>query len=268
MFSLFFSVAVFVFGLIIGSFLNCAIYRLEQGESFLKGRSFCPYCKHILSWQDLIPVFSFIFLKGKCRYCGKKISLQYPLVELTTAFLFILVLTLKYIGPTYGNLPVAGYWLLITCFLIVIFVYDLKHYIIPDKVIYPAVLVSSIWYLVSGIFLNVYTKYEILNTIYSAVGAAAFFLAIVLVSRGKWMGAGDIKLAFLMGLILGFPNILVALLLSFFIGAIIGIGLITTGKKKLKSKIPFGPFLVTGTIIAMFFGKELVNWYLNFFLIQ
>jgi len=264
----FISVFFFLFGLIIGSFLNCVIYRLQTDESFLKGRSFCPNCKHTLSWQDLIPIFSFLILRGKCRYCKKPISWQYPLVELATGVLFVLVLSY-----TFPNLLVTGYWLFITCFLIVIFVYDLEHYIIPDKVIYPAILVVGIWYFMSGIFFHLYTRYplftrsEILNTTYSAFGAAVFFLLIVLISRGKWMGIGDIKLAFLMGLFLGFPKILVALFLAFFIGAIIGLELIIAGKKKMKSEVPFGPFLITGTFLAMFFGEQLISWYWNLFLI-
>ncbi len=257
MLNLFFSLTIFLFGLIVGSFLNCLIYRLETKESFLKGRSYCPHCKQILSWPDLIPVLSYLFLKGKCRYCQQKISIQYPLIEIATGLLFLSIF----------NFQFSIFNFIITCFLIVIFVYDLKHFIIPDKVIYPAILVSGIWYLVSGIFLNLYTKYEILNTIYGVLGAALFFLAIVLISQGKWMGIGDIKLAFLMGLVLGWPNILVALFLAFFIGAAIGLGLIISGKKKLKSEVPFGPFLVAGTFLAMFFGEEMINWYLNLFLI-
>jgi len=254
---------VFLFGLILGSFLNCLIYRLETTESFLKGRSFCPHCKHTLAWQDLIPILSFLFLRGKCRYCSQKISWQYPLVEFFTGVLFVLVF-----WQTIYDLRFMIYELVIVCFLIIIFVYDLKHYLIPDKVIYPAILISGIWYFVSSIFLNLYTKYEILNTIYSAFGAALFFLLIVLISREKWMGIGDIKLAFLMGLILSWPKILVALFLAFFIGAVIGIGLIAAGKKTLKSEVPFGPFLITGTFIALFWGEKLFNWYQNFFLIK
>ncbi len=260
--NLFFYLTVFILGLAAGSFLNCVIYRLEKEKSFLWGRSFCPHCKHQLSWQDLIPVFSFLILRGKCRYCQQKISLQYPLVELATAILFVFVTTYNFQFTTYNFLNTC-FLFLVSCFLIIIFVYDLKHYIIPDKVIYSVILVSGIWYFVSGIFFNSYTKYEILNTIYSAIGSALFFLLIVLVSRGKWMGIGDIKLSFFMGLFLGFPNILVALFLAFFLGAIIGIGLIISGRKTLKSEVPFGPFLVTGTILAMFWGQNLINWYLN-----
>ena len=167
----------------------------------------------------------------------------------------------------FNFLNLIYYWT-IASFLIVIFVYDLKHYIIPDQVIYPAILVSGIWYLVSGIFFNLYTKYEILDTIYSVIGAAVFFLAIVLISRGKWMGVGDIKLAFFMGLVLSWPNILLALFLAFFIGAAVGVGLIISNKKTSKSEIPFGPFLVTGTFLALFWGNGLISWYRGLFLLK
>ena len=266
---------VFLFGLVVGSFLNCVIYRLAlpnfslKNLGGLKNRSYCPHCKKTLSWQDLIPVLSFLILRGRCRHCRQKISWQYPLVEIATGLLFLLIFNFQFSifneFSIFNFLKLIYYWT-IACFLIVVFVYDLKHYIIPDQIVYPAILVSDIWYFISGIF-DIYTKYEILNTIYSAFGAALFFLLIVLISRGKWMGVGDIKLAFFMGLILGFPNILVAIFSAFFIGAIIGIGLMTAGRKTMKSEIPFGPFLVTGTMSAIFFGESLTDWYLNLFLL-
>jgi len=237
---MFYYLFIFILGLAVGSFLNCVIYRLETGGSFLRGRSFCPHCKHLLGWPDLIPVLSFLILKGRCRYCHQKISPQYPLVELATGILF--AATLYFTGVELLYFIIGG-------FLVVIFVYDLKHFIIPDKVIYPAIAIAAICN---------FSAWP------SALGAAAFFGAIVLISRGKWMGVGDIKLGFLMGLILGFPNILVALFLAFLIGAIIGVGVIISGKKTLKSEVPFGPFLVTGTIISLFWGQKIINWYLNF----
>ena len=252
MISFFFYFVIFLFGLIVGSFLNCVIYRLEKGESFLRGRSYCPNCKHILDWQDLIPLFSFLILKGKCRYCSQKISLQYPLVEIATGLLFLLIFNFQF--------SIFNY--LIACFLIVIFVYDLKHYIIPDKVIYPAIIFALIFnfqFLISN-------QFSIFNySILSAIGMAIFFLTIVLISRGKWMGWGDVKMVFFMGLFLGSPKILVALFLAFFIGASVGLILIFLGKKTLKSEVPFGPFLVTGTFLAMFFGERIIDWYLNLF---
>jgi len=251
---LFFYFFVFLFGLEVGSFLNCVIYRLYTGESFLKGRSYCPHCKHILSWQDLIPIFSFLILKGKCRYCQKPISWQYPLVELSTAILFLFIFQRSFGGDW---VSVLFNWV-ITAFLIIIFVYDLRHYIIPDKIIYPAIGIAFLYQLFESWNLK-----SNLNPLLAAFGAAAFFLFIVLISKGRWMGVGDIKLAFFMGLFLGFPNILVALFFAFFIGAIIGIGLIISGKKTLKSEVPFGPFLVTGTFITLFFGNQIINWYLS-----
>lgn len=270
---LFFLFIVFVFGLMVGSFLNCVIYRLEKEESFLKGRSYCPHCKHVLSWQDLIPILSFFVLKRKCRYCQKPISWQYPLVELFTGLIFVLVFNSpphQIFGGGFNqftnfHLLTFIYYLAISSFLIVVFVYDLKHSLIPDAIIYPAIFVVFLYRL-----LEIYefgSFQSLISPLISAFSASLFFLAIVLVSRGKWMGTGDIWLAFLMGLILGWPNILVALSLAFFIGAIIGTGLIMGGRKTLKSETPFGPFLVIGTFLAMFWGEKIVNWYLNFLLI-
>lgn len=253
-----FNFFVFLLGLVVGSFLNCVIYRLEKGESFLKGHSYCPHCRHLLSWLDLIPVLSFLFLQGKCRYCRQKISFQYPLVELSTAVMF-LSLAIFYQYPISIISAVSlFYWFVVFCFLIVIFIFDLKHYIIPDKVIFPAIATVLIYDFLKSDF-----QWKS-DFVLSAFGAALFFLIIVLISRGRWMGAGDIKLAFLMGLILGWPNILVALFFSFFTGAAAGIGLIIAKKKTLKSEVPFGPFLIFGTIAALFFGQNIINWYLRY----
>jgi len=261
MINLLFSLFSFLFGTIVGSFLNCVIYRLETSRSFLKGRSFCPHCEHTLEWKDLIPILSFVLLKGKCRYCGKKISFQYPIIELLTgifSFLFFKPLVLTF---TILNFLFAIYNFITSCFLIIIFFFDLKHYLIPDKVIYPAIIISIIYLLPNP-------KFYILNSLYSALGASLFFLFIYLISKGKWMGFGDVKLAFLMGLFLGFPKILVALFLAFSLGAAIGIYLILTKKKTLKSEVPFAPFLVAGTFSALFFSQNLISWYLNLFLIK
>jgi leader peptidase (prepilin peptidase) / N-methyltransferase len=244
---------VFIFGLIIGSFLNCVIFRLEKEESFLKGRSYCPRCKKTLQAIDLIPILSFLILRGKCRYCHKKISKQYPLVELATAILFVLIF--QYFGAGF-NFAGLMFSLAIFCFLIVIFVYDLKHFLIPDKIIYPAIALALVYHLFD--FKNL-----LFSFLPSALGGFVFFLIIFLISRGKWLGFGDVKLVFLLGLFLGFPNFLVAFFLSFTIGAIIGIGLIVLERKKLKSEVPFAPFLVAGTLIAFFWGEKMLNWYLS-----
>jgi len=263
---------IFIFGLIVGSFLNCVIYRLEVGQGFFKGRSYCPHCKQTLSWLDLIPVLSFFALRGRCRYCHQKISWQYPLVEIVTGLLFIFIFLRSDI---LGRSDLLIFWFAIIQFLIVIFVYDLKHYIIPDRVIYPAIGIALVYnflksdFLVStpGVFSSTPGVFWKSDFLISAFGAAGFFLAIVIISRGRWMGVGDIKLAFLMGLVLGWPNIFAALFLAFLIGAIIGIGLIFLGKKTIKSEVPFGPFLVLGTFIALFWGDIIINWYIKFIIV-
>ena len=263
--SLIFYLVAFIFGTCIGSFLNCLIYRLNSRQSFLRGRSFCPHCKHELGFFDLIPILSFIILKGKCRYCGKKISWQYPLVEICTGGLFLLILNFQFGGSQFSifNLLTSirfFYLLIVSSLFVVVFVYDLKHYIIPDKVIYPLIGITFFYQLIYN-FQAVGPGFW--SFLLSAFGAAGFFFFLWFFSRGKWMGFGDVKLAFFMGFFLGWPNILVALFSAFFIGAIIGIGLIILGKKTLKSQIPFGPFLVVGTFIALFWGQNLINWYIN-----
>ncbi len=272
----FYYLIIFVFGLIAGSFLNCLVYRLETGQRMTK-RSYCPYCRNKLSWQDLIPVLSFIILKGKCRYCHKKISLQYPLVDLSTGLLFLLIFNFQF--PVFNEFSIVNFqnlinlcfMLCVSCFMIVIFLYDLKHYIIPDKVIYPAIAITFLYQsfrVLNFGFLSDFSFRTLdfetwTSSLLAGIIACLFFLTIVVISQGKWMGMGDVKLAFLMGLFLGFPNILVALFFAFFIGAIIGIGLIAVKKKTLKSELPFGPFLVIGTFIALFWGERIINWYLG-----
>ena len=260
MFDLFLPLFIFIFGLIIGSFLNCVIYRLALPNFSLKNlgglrnRSYCPYCQHQLSFWDLIPVLSFIILRGKCRYCQNKISLQYPLVEIATGILFLLIFYY-----TKYDILYTIYGLIISCLLIIIFVYDLKHYIIPDKIIYPAIIIVFFYQLFEIWNFGNWNISETWNLVFAII-PSLFFLAIILFSRGQWMGLGDFKLAILMGLFLGWPNILVALFFAFFIGATVGVGLIIFKKKTMKSEVPFAPFLIIGTFLVMFFGSQIITW--------
>ncbi len=282
---IYFNILVFLFGLIIGSFLNVVILRLATAErgpvrgkksEKLGGRSYCPKCKHGLIWLDLIPIFSFLFLRGKCRYCGKKISWQYPVVEISTGLIFLLILNFKFlIFNQFEILNIINLLFLfyIASSLIVIFVYDLKHYLIPDVVLFPAVAVTFLYRLLDfgnwslfGIWdLEFWISAPLIYYLFASFLAAGFFLIIFMVSRGRWMGFGDVKLAILLGLILGFPNIIVGLFLAFFFGAIIGVTLMLLDKKGLKSELPFAPFLILGTFLAMFWGQEIIVWYRGFF---
>jgi len=251
---IFFSIFVFIFGLIVGSFLNCLIYRLEQNKakSILKGKSFCPSCKHGLQWFDLIPLLSFFLLKGKCRYCHNAISFQYPAVELLTALTFLLLFFKEGIGLK--GLIIFFAW---AC-LIVIFVIDLKHYIIPDKVLIPFLGLVLVFK-----FLNFESTRALLFDFSFALSVALFFFLIWLFSRGKAMGFGDVKLVFPLVLLLGWPLGLVGLFIAFLSGSVVGLILMAFGKKKLKSQVPFGPFLIGGTFVAFLWGSPIWQWYLK-----
>lgn len=256
----FFYALIFIFGLCIGSFLNVVINRLELEESIVVKRSHCLKCKKTLKWYDLIPVLSFIILRGKCRYCHKKISWQYPLVETAAGILFLLVFLSSRWADNFQFISIF-YYLIITSVLIIIFVYDLKHYIILDKIIFPAIIIAFLYRLVIFSSLT-----GLICPILAAMLAGGFFLSLVLISQEKWMGLGDVKLGVLMGLILGWPHILPALFLSFVLGAIAGVALILLKKKKIKSEIPFGPFLSLATLIVMLYGDKILDWYLKLLL--
>jgi len=245
---------IFIFGLIIGSFLNCLIYRLHKNKSMM-GRSFCPKCKKQISWYDNIPILSFLFLNGKCRYCKQKISWQYLLVEFITGILFVIAFIIEFsVFQNQNILMLFRSWFIISV-MIVVFIYDLKWYLILDIVTLPASLFILI--------LNLYLGMNWQNILISVIIGIGFFLIQFLISRGKWIGGGDIRLGMLMGLSLGWPMILVAIILAYFIGSIVGILLILFKKKKLGSKIPLGIFLSTATVITLFWGNIILDWYLN-----
>ena len=231
---------VFLIGLSIGSFLNVLIGRLPQGKTIL-GRSKCDYCKKTLRWFELVPIASWIVQGGRCRRCHHRLSLQYPLVELATAATFTWVFSF-----VHGNIALVGA-LAVTSALIVIFVSDLKYQVIPDSM----VLLGVFGVLLGGNGGN----------IVSAIGASVFFFLLWLVTKGRGMGLGDAKLAFLLGLMLGFPRIVLVIYTAFLTGAGVGVILVLGKILKLKSKIAFGPFLVIGALIAVLWGEKITNWW-------
>jgi prepilin signal peptidase PulO-like enzyme (type II secretory pathway) len=260
----FFALFIFLFGLIIGSFLNCLIWRLHKKESMM-GRSYCPKCLQKIFWYDNIPLFSFAFLGGKCRHCQKKISWQYPAVELITGILFVVAFLLNFsaqggsaFGGQFSNplfvVKLFRDWYIIAI-MTIIFIYDLRWYMILDIVTLPACLVVFLLNLVLGITWQ--------NMVISGIIGGSFFLIQFLISRGKCIGGGDIRLGLLMGIALGWPLVLVAILLAYFVGSLVGICLIIAKKKQWSSQIPLGIFLSTATIITLFWGQEILNWYLG-----
>ncbi len=265
---------LFIIGSVIGSFLNVLIDRIPKGQSPLGGRSYCDKCKKTLKWYDLIPLFSYICLKGKCRFCKTHISFYYPLVELITGLIFVITFFylngLRFTNFDFGNylefrisdlefILSYIYYLLILSSFIVIFFTDIKYGIIPDKIVYSAIIISTIYHLPSIIYSPVVNNQSSMpNALLSGLGALIFFFILFIATKGRGMGFGDVKLAFLLGVILGFPKILVAFYLAFLTGAICGIILIVWGKKKLKGgTIPFGPFLIIGAVLSLIFGEKI-----------
>lgn len=230
---------IFIFGLIIGSFLNVLISRLPKRKSIL-GFSKCPECRKNIFWYDNIPVLSFLFLKGRCRGCKSKISLRYPLIELLTGFLFFLSLLI------YGNnIPFLIYILFLISILTVIAFIDLKHFIIPDSLILAGFLVSFAF-----IFLT-FDSSLLISHFYGLAFLGGFFLLLFLVSKGGWVGFGDVKLGALLGFVFGLKSAVDVFYFTFLIGFIIAIILLSFKKAGLKTRVPLGLIMAGASILFL-----------------
>lgn len=243
---------IFILGLFIGSFLNVLVDRLPINETVISGRSHCEKCKTNLAWYDLIPVISFVLLKGKCRYCKAKLSIYYPVIEVTTGAVFISILFFLKSDP----MLYVIYSLFMASTFVVIFFTDLKSGIIPDKIILWAIGISLFYF----IFIS---PQGLQNHILSAFGGALFFMLISAVyyflTKKIAFGGGDLKLGFVAGLFLGWPNIFLCLYLAFLTGGAISIILILWRKKRfLNDTLPFAPFLIIGLFLSLYFGN-LIN---------
>lgn len=254
---------VFAFGACIGSFLNVLIWRLPKEQSISKGRSRCPNCNTQLSWYNLLPIISFVWQNGRCHHCRKLISVRYPTIEVICASLFLLAWYL--IEPTdlYSWLLLLRDWFIISV-LIVVFVIDLEHYLILDKVVLP----SAVILLLGGIGFDVWlgSAWQSSITTSSILGAVIGFLPFFLlwsVSRGRWIGLGDAKFGIFLGTTFGFPLILLSYFLAFLLGGLVAIPLLLLGKKQLGSKLPFGTFLAVSALVVLWFGQDILRWYLD-----
>jgi len=240
---------LFLIGLCIGSFLNVCIDRLSFEEG-IGGRSHCDHCKKRLAPQDLIPVFSWMLLRGKSRCCNKKISFFYPFVEIFTglAFVFVYYSTISNSFAPAGGLILN---LVIASALIVIFFADLKYHIIPDE--------ATIVLVIAGIAL-IFVRQLFFTYFFGALICCSIFYAFYALSKGRAMGFGDVKYAFAMGLLLGIKSGLLAVYISFVLGGFVSLILLVLRRKRIKSHIAFGPFLVVGTVIMMYFSKNVFHF--------
>jgi len=244
-------VFIFLFGTLIGSFLNVCIYRLPEGKSVVSPPSACSSCGHRLGFLDLIPIFSYVFNRGRCRHCGAKYSIQYPLIELLNGILYL------FIFYKYGFTWISVMHSLTVSVLIVVFLIDLRYKIIPDSLVIFGLLYTTI---ISIMFIDI----NIMNRLYGFLFGFGLFLLIALVTNA--MGGGDIKLMGFLGLNFGLKGIIFITVSSFVIGAVISVGLLISKIATRKDYIPFGPFIAVAALIYIFWGEELINIYFNLIL--
>lgn len=242
----------FILGLIIGSFLNVVVSRLQAGETLL-GRSFCRSCRKQIHWYDNIPLISFLLLGGKCRQCKEKISWQYPLVELGTALVFLAVGKYVFALGDRATWLISFFYLGLFSVLIVIFVYDFLSMYIPMIMVWTGIAWVLMYFGISFLLNENDSSVlsDFLPLFLSGGGVFLFFWSLVKISDEQWMGMGDAYLGLLLGLATGWPGALWALTLSFGLGAIIGLFLIAFGKKGMKSQVPFAPFMTMGIGLAL-----------------
>jgi prepilin signal peptidase PulO-like enzyme (type II secretory pathway) len=255
-----------VAGLILGSFVNALVWRTHEGLSVAHGRSMCPHCKHTLGAADLVPVFSWLALRGKCRYCARPISAQYPLVELITAVLF--VASYLWWPLVLGGTQTAIFvlWLVLLTGLIALAVYDLRWFMLPNKLVYPLSAVAVVQALLV-ISVSASLTDTLLNMILAIIVGGGIFYVLFQVSKGKWIGGGDVKLGALLGLIVATPaKAILFIFVASVLGSLASLPLLAGGRLNHNSQIPFGPFLIIGAIIHVLFGSDILHWYQQVFL--
>ncbi len=250
---------VIITGLILGSFLNVCIYRIPLGKSIVSPRSSCTTCGHMIMWYENIPVLSYLFLWGKCSKCSEKISLRYPLVELLTALIFYIT----FINTP--ELPDYLFYVIFLCILIAITFIDFDHQIIPDSFLVAA-LVPAVYFVFKGGYSQIPLHF------WGFLGLGLGFLLIrilgKLILKQDAMGLGDVKFAFLLGLLFGWKEGLLVVGLAFFSSAIVIIILMISGKSAIGRRLPFGPYLSLGALISILYGPEIINWYVHTLIIK
>lgn len=261
---LFNSLVAFVVGTAVGSFLNVILYRTINRDQWVTGRSYCDHCHKPLPFYLNVPLVSYLVLKGKTACCGKPLSISHPVIELITGTMFMWWYWGFYLFFHLTQAPLQVlqplFWLVVGILLLLIAVIDLRSMIIPDELV-VIVTALTVVYRIVLVMMGVMQVTDFLGTLGAGFGAFVFFGLLWFISRGKGLGFGDVKLVFALTLLMGWPKMIIGLMASFWIGAIIGVGLILAKKHQLRKPIPFGPFLITGTLIALTLGQQVWNWY-------
>ncbi len=249
--NLLFSLFNFFLGAVIGSFLNVVIYRLPHDESLLSPPSHCPVCGHKLAWYDMIPIFSYIFLKGRCRYCGEKISIRYPLIEALTGFAFV------GIGLRFGWSLEFFEYIIFASLLIAVGFTDLFYGVVPDLIVIPGSIVGFVFSIIRG-------KKVFFSSLFGALLLFGFFVIVILLTKGG-MGEGDATFGAMIGSFIGLQFSVATLIISFILGSIVGILLMIFMKKKGKDTMPFGPYLAISAYFVALYGYQILLIYEKMF---
>ena len=275
-------VILLVAGLCMGSFVNALVWRLHEQEKelaktkpdnkYLKlvsigsGRSICTNCKHPLKAKDLVPLLSWIWLKGKCRYCKKPISAQYPIVEISTAFLFIASFILWPETLIGSQVAIFILWLVLFTGFMALIVYDFRWMLLPNRIIYPLSIVGGVVALIE-ILTSADPLIAFVNVLLAVALGGGLFYVLFQISKGKWIGGGDVKLGWLLGLVAGTPaRSLLFIFIASLLGSLLSIPLLASKKLNSKSVIPFGPLLIVGLIIVQLYGDKILSWYQQTFI--
>lgn len=258
----------FIIGLCFGSFINALVWRIHESRDWVRDRSECPHCAHKLATKDLIPVISWFFLRGKCRYCQQNISKQYPVIELLTAFWF--VASFHYwpagLSGSIGQEVLLGSWLVASIGLIALLIYDHRYMILPNKIIYPSLIVASAGraFYIFGYTTNI--GHQLASWALSVVVASGIFFVLHEISKGQWIGFGDVRLGLLTGTLLASPSkSLLMIFLASLLGTVFALPKAFVKKKVLNTRFAYGPFLIAGCFTGVLFGQKIINWYLNSF---
>ena len=291
-------VVLVVVGLCFGSFVNALVWRIHEQEkregkqgktakqsvgghatsvkgqmvspklaksagdlSIIRGRSMCPWCKHELSAKDLVPVLSWLGLGGKCRYCHRPISAQYPLVELATAGLFVASYIWWPVALSGAQTAIFGLWLALLVGLMALLVYDARWLLLPNRLIYPLGLIAGLQALLVTVAANQPLK-VLLGVILAVLVGGGLFYILFQVSAGRWIGGGDVKLGWLLGLIVATPaRAVLMIFLASVLGTLVSLPLLASHRLKGRSIISFGPFLIIAAVIVQLFGHTILLWY-------
>jgi len=248
-------ILIFMLGLIVGSFSNVCINRIPKNESIIYPASHCPKCRSKIKPVDNIPLLSYILLKGRCRNCKSKISIQYPIVELLTGLTYLIIYLI------YGLSIQSLIYIILSSALIIIAFTDLNEQIVPDVISLPGIII--------GFIISFFVPYvSFVNSALGVVVGGGIILVIGLtgsvIFKKEAMGGGDVKLAAMIGTFLGWRYIIISLFLGFFLGALAGIFLIMSKIKSREDTVPFGPFIVLGSFITLLWGEKIISWYTGF----